>query len=269
MSDLVELHLVHLAAAGYSPRTVADRRGALRRAAEALPFGLDGAHTDEVAAWLATPSWSRWTRSTYWVHLRGYYAWATRHGHLTGDPMAALDRPPVGDSVPDPVTDAEVRIALERSPEQPWRMAVALAAYAGLRAGELCAVAREDVADDLTRVRAGKGGRDGVVPTHPVVWELARDRPAGPLVRSRLGRPVRSEYLVSSQAAHWRSVGLPGVHLHRFRHWYATALLRSGADLRVVQELMRHRNITSTAGYTAVVDARRAAAVSALPTLLL
>ena len=48
------------------------------------------------------------------------------------------------------------------------------------------------------------------------------------------------------------------------RHWYATALVRGGADLRTVQTLMRHANLSTTAVYTAVADTTRAAAVGRL-----
>lgn len=261
----VELHLTYLRAAGRAARTVQERGRTLRRAGAVLAGGLDAASTDELAGWLATPSWSRATRYTYWGHLAGYYAWALARGRVAVDPMAGLSAPPHGEHVPDPVTDDELRAALAESPDWPWRAAVMLAAYAGLRAAEACALRRDDVTEHTIRVRAGKGGRDAVLPTHPLLWGWARGRPGGLLVRSVRGLAMTPAHLVSRQAAHWRRLGLPGVHLHRFRHWYATALLRAGADLRTVQELMRHRCITSTQGYTQVVDARRRAALLALP----
>ena len=67
-------------------------------------------------------------------------------------------------------------------------------------------------------------------------------------------------------------IGLPGVTLHRFRHWYATIQLRAvkyggaGASLRVVQENMGHLSISSTAIYTFVTNEERADAIDSLPT---
>jgi site-specific recombinase XerD len=57
------------------------------------------------------------------------------------------------------------------------------------------------------------------------------------------------------------------VHLHRFRHWYAMQLLNAGANLRVVQECLRHRKVASTQMYTLITSEQRRAAVNALPML--
>ena len=62
---------------------------------------------------------------------------------------------------------------------------------------------------------------------------------------------------------HMRRHGLSG-SLHRCRHTYATTLLRSGVNIRVVQSLMRHESLSSTQAYTAVEDDERTAAVSGL-----
>jgi len=57
--------------------------------------------------------------------------------------------------------------------------------------------------------------------------------------------------------------GIPG-SAHCLRHWFGTALLEAGVDLRTVQELMRHQSLTSTEIYTRVTDARRAAGIDRL-----
>ena len=50
--------------------------------------------------------------------------------------------------------------------------------------------------------------------------------------------------------------GVPG-SAHQLRHWFGTALVKAGVDLRTVQTLMRHSNLTSTAIYTLVADEQR------------
>ena len=160
-------------------------------------------------AYLENPGWSTWTRSTYWSHFHGYYLWAYDADELTCNPMVGLIRPPAGECVPDPVTDDELALALQRSPDQPWRLAIMLAAYAGLRGGEIARIRREDVTEAHVRVRKGKGGRDALIETAPILWEFIRDRPLGPLVRSITGRAMSGHRLVAHQASHWRRIGLP------------------------------------------------------------
>jgi len=269
MSDLIPRHLRDLKVAGFADTTIGSRGRLLRHADRHLPYGLDEADRDDLAEYLAAYDWSAWTRHTYDSHLRGYYRWAVELDELTLDPMYGMAKPKNGPSVPDPISDDELVIALQRSPAQPWRMAIMLCAYAGLRGSEAARLRREDVTRDHVRVRRGKGGRDALVETAPQLWEHLRDAPPGPLIRTARGRPMTGHYLINYQNRHWRAIGLPDVHLHRLRHWYGTTLLRNGADLRCVQQLMRHASIVSTQGYTLVVDEQRRRAIATLPTVRL
>lgn len=263
MVDLVEMHARHLRACGNSPRTIKDRTDVLRRLDADLPDGLSYASTNELDAWLGhRADWSQWTRATYAMHIRGFYRWAEGR-YLDGDPAIGMARPNRPPGVPNPVSDAQLRQALLRSPE-PWLTAITLAAYAGLRASELAELHREDITPDLVRVRRAKGGAAGTVDTHPRIWSAVRDRPAGPLVTWQ-GRAVTGRWVSAHARRHFDSIGLPDVHMHRFRHWYATTLLERGADVRTVQEALRHRSITSTQGYTLVAGGRRRDAIRALP----
>lgn len=259
-----------------SARTVGDRMEYLRRADRLLPYGLEHASEDELAALLAP--YEGWTAATYDSHLRGFYTWCLRRGLLTIDPMADLDRAAPGPRVPHPCTDDELALAVATTPAQPWRRAVLLGAYAGLRCAEICSVTTDDVIDDRLRVR-GKGRRVRVVPLHPVlVDELAPDlaaaaaarradprAPALLLCRSRRGR-IAPQVLTSMQRPVWRRHGLPeSFTLHSLRHWFATRALRLGADIREVQEMLGHSSVAMTMAYLAVAGERLRVAVARLP----
>lgn len=268
MTDLIDAHLAHIKAAGYAANTIDDRRKVLLRVNVDLPMGLEQATVEELADWLGRDEWSKQTKATYYGHVRGFFTWACnpRAPRLDYDPSASLTRPRVPQTVPRPVADAELAYALEVAVE-PWRLMVLLAAYAGLRCLELATVRREDFSVINITV-TGKGGKTRVVPTWPDVWRAVQPLPAG------LVNPGwTADGIARDAGAYFRSIGLPGVTMHRFRHWFGTNLLRpkaqggAGADLRTVQELMGHASPATTAIYTQISDEQRRTAIAALPAL--
>ena len=267
MERLITLHVTYLEAEGMARSTIDARRRVCGAVDRALPYGLCNASTDELAAYFARPGWKQWTRATYFGHVAGLYRWATAglDPYLTLDPMAPLRRPRTPRGVPHPVTTDELRRVFAHV--RPfWRRVILLAAYAGLRRAEIVSLRREDVTSERVRVIDGKGGRDGYVPMHPFIWENVAGAPGGLLViGERLGRPIAPGRLSLMARKFFDSIGLPDVTLHDFRHWYGTELLRAGADLRTVQECLRHDSLSSTAIYTQVDSARRVAAIASLP----
>lgn len=261
--DLIDLHLRHMTAAGRSPNTIDDRRKVLHRLNCELPMGLEQATVEELADWLANAGWSVQTRATYYGHIRGFFVWAcdplaTR---LSYDPSASLTRPRVPAGVPRPVSDAELRYALETADER-WRRLILLAAYAGLRCCELVSIRKQDI--DVTNITiTGKGGKTRVVPTQAEIWRFAYPLPAGLLDPGWHD----ADHVSRDATPYFTRIGLPGVTMHRFRHWFATNLLSHGADLRTVQELMGHASPATTAIYTQITDEQRRNAIQALPVL--
>jgi len=264
--DLVSLHIAHLQAGGRSNRTIESRASVLGRLNNWLPFGLAYAATEQLEAWLShlrIAGRSRWTLCVYHYHMTMFYRWATKTGHLDGDPSATIDAPRHPRSIPNPVTEDELAAALQV--EEPIRTAVILAGFAGLRSSEAAGCWREHITEEQVLVVVGKGGDPGIVPTHPLVWEHVRDRPPGPLITDRWGAPVHGHWLT----VHTRKVmdrhGLPDVHLHRLRHRYGSVIQALTGDIRVTQECLRHASIQSTQGYTKVSQGQRARAVRDLP----
>lgn len=143
------------------------------------------------------------------------------------------------------------------------RAALTTAYAAGLRASEVAGlmIADIDSARGVIRVRQGKGGkdRDVMLSTQLLVilrtyWRLARprlylfpgrdeDRPINP---TTLHAACRSAVKAAGLAKH--------VTLHTLRHSFATHLLENGADIRVIQALLGHANLSSTARYTQVAS---------------
>lgn len=273
MTELIDAHLRHIAG-GMASTTVTDRGELLHRVDERLPMGLPQATVEELADFLATPGWSRETRRNYYSHLRGFFRWAITAEpphRLDYDPTAGLIRPRVPRGVPKPASTAEVEKALTRIGD-PWRIYVALAAYAGARCCEIAVICREDITEESLRL-TGKGDRTRVVRTHRALWEMVEPLPAGPIVRRfyRQEKPVTAAYVSAGLMARLTEIGMHGMSAHRFRHWMATTSLRprefggGGASLRAVQELLGHASVATTARYTLVSDKERDAAIDALP----
>jgi len=201
--------------------------------------------------------------------LRGFHGFLARVGHDTSDPIALLPAPRRERKLPHalPLGDVELLIAQPQG-ESPLALrdrAMLEMAYAcGLRVSELCGLERAHV-DRAGRavVVTGKGDKQRVVPFGRAAaaalreW-LERGRPllAARARHDRVFCNARGGAL--SRMGWWkilrghaRRAGLTTrVHPHALRHSFATHLLEGGADLRVVQELLGHVSVTTTAIYT-------------------
>ena len=145
--------------------------------------------------------------------------------------------------------------------ERTW---VLLGMYAGLRAHEIAKLRAEDVNEDFIYVE-GKGGRRSMLPTSPLLWaEVNKYYPrTGYLFPSR-GSHISTGRVSVRVGRLFEELGIEG-SIHRARHTFATILLREGAKIRVVQQLMRHASLATTAAYAAVDEDEMRAAVHLLP----
>lgn len=271
MTDLIERHLVWLGRGDIhhrprAQRTVDERGCILRKANRELPDGLREASGNEIHHWLEPyrKDGREWTLSTYDTTLRVFYRWALSNDVVDYDPMSSLGRPAPGPRDPHPCEDPELAVALT-APRLPWRRAVMLAAYAGLRCTEICTVTTADIIGNRLRV-LGKGKKVRSVPIAPVLADELRGTPPGHLLVGALGRPINGRVLSAMQRPAWRALGLgEHINLHSFRHWFITRLIESGATVPEVAMLAGHSSIATTQGYAAVADRRLSDDVARLP----
>lgn len=266
VSEMIIAYARFLRASGASHHTVNCRCRVLRKLHNDLPFGLAYASTDELDDWLGrerNPEWSQWTKHTYAGHISGFYSWAEGK-YLHGNPAATMAKAGSPDGVPRPVTHDEFRTAVTLS-RDPWRTAILIAAYAGLRVEEICGLHRHHVTQERIYLARAKGGAPAYVDTHPVLWEWLKDRPPGPLLVRGKGIPVTARWIGTHGRPHFDGIGLPAVTMHRFRHYFATNLLDETGDLELVRDALRHKSITSTQGYARVADRKRRLAIRSLP----
>jgi integrase/recombinase XerC len=261
---LVEDHLRHLRRRNLRPSTIQQRRRALIRLGRS--FDLARVTTEELERWLEDRNIQAEGRATEISHLRGFYKWAVMEGRLERDPTLRLVRPKVPRRLPRPIPEGDLAMAVEVAPE-PIRSMLMLAAFAGLRAIEIAGLEGEHVLIDegVLLVAEGKGGGMSSVPIAPVLVPVLRRLPtAGRLFRLTDGRPMRPHNVSHQCNNYLHDMGIPHT-LHQLRHRFGTQVYRATRDLRVTQELLRHRSPVSSAIYTWVSPGSLADAVNRLP----
>lgn len=143
-----------------------------------------------------------------------------------------------------------------------YRAALSISYGTGLRASEVCNLKVTDIDSDrmLIHVERGKGGKDRKVMLSPGLLGLLRDywkeaRPDGWLFpgKPRIN-PIspRQLHRAFSAAKHVAGIKTPRSTLHTLRHSFATHLLEAGTDVRVIQVLLGHAKLSTTAQYTHV-----------------
>jgi integrase/recombinase XerD len=240
--------------------------GRAKFAAERLRAWPDPASVsvEQIQAFLGRDT-SAWTRATYHGHLKSFFGWLHESGAIDHNPMATVVRPKTPQGIPKPLSKSEMDrvLALADGRVRAW---VLLAARAGLRAHEIAKLRGEDVQEDYLYVR-GKGSKDAGIPTHPEIWTLAQRYPRQGYwftsARNETGH-IKADSVTIGTARLFRDAGIPHGSIHRVRHCFATNLLRQGTSIRVVQELMRHSDISTTALYCAVDEDEMRAAVNLL-----
>jgi integrase/recombinase XerD len=203
--------------------------------------------------------------------VRTYFGFLVGEGRVAADPSDRLDSPRRGRVLPDTlsVRDLEALLAAPNI-DQPlaWRdrTLLELAYGAGLRVSELCGLLTTDLllTENLVRV-FGKGGKERLVPIgrsvigavsvylHQLRPELDAGRTQGRLLLNGRGQPL-------SRVGAWgivkRAAARAGIRKrvtpHTLRHSFATHLLEGGADLRAVQEMLGHADLSTTQIYTHV-----------------
>jgi len=122
----------------------------------------------------------------------------------------------------------------------------------GLRAGELANLKVRDLQlkgdDPIVFVHGGKGARDRTVSLNPYITEKLASFTNGMLPDQSVFGLTRKT--ISMKVTTWsKKAGVPHIHAHSMRHHTATSLLKTGADLRVVQEILGHESLDTTMLY--------------------
>jgi integrase/recombinase XerD len=211
------------------------------------------------------------SRARHLVAIRGFYRFLVQEKILRNDPARLIDLPKSGLKLPHVLSREEIELLL-KAPDTRKPIGVRDAAMlellyaAGLRVSELINLKLQDINLEAGFVRIfGKGSRERIVP----IGGHAREKVSTYLkaVRSRRLKQTTSPYLFIARAAKpmtrqgfWKllrryalQAGLKKkITPHSLRHSFASHLLEGGADLRAVQVMLGHVDISTTQIYTHV-----------------
>jgi integrase/recombinase XerD len=283
---LVDEFCEHMAARGYSPRTVGNRR-------HMLSF---------LVAWLAErgitrpaevtrpvlESYQRWlyhyrksngeplsfrSQSQRLLAVRAFFKWAARQRHVLHNPSSEIDLPRAERRLPRPaLTIAEAELVLAQPDLDDLagvrdRAILEVLYSTGIRRAELAHLAITDIDHErqTVLVRQGKGRKDRLIPAgeRALTWVrryLTEVRPAlacgdddGTLFLTAGGTGFGLDRLTQLASGYVKASGVPKAGAcHLFRHTMATLMLEGGADIRYIQAMLGHAELSTTQIYAQV-----------------
>ncbi len=264
---------------GLSPHSVAAYRGDLMTLSAFLAkrhLDLNQASEAELFDFLGqADKLTARTKARRLSSMRRYYQYQLREGALSSDPTVRLSAPRLGRSLPKTLSEADVE-ALLSAPDVESdlglrdRAMLELLYATGLRVTELVTleIGQVNTRQGVVRV-TGKGAKERLVPLgeEALDWlqrysgqaraSLCRGHPSNALFVTQRGAAMSRQafwYLVRRYAL---KAGIQAaLSPHTLRHAFATHLLNHGADLRVVQMLLGHSDISTTQIYTYVAAER-------------
>ena len=264
---------------GLSPHSVAAYRGDLATLSGFLAqrnLSLNTAGEADLFDFLGqADQLSARTKARRLSSMRRYYQYQLRESSLSADPTVRLSAPRLGRSLPKTLSEADVE-ALLAAPDVAAtlglrdRAMLELLYATGLRVSELVSLELGQVNTRQGVVRVtGKGAKERLVPlgeealdclqryVSEARGDLCRGRPSNALFPTQRGAAMTRQafwYLVRRYA---QKAGIQtALSPHTLRHAFATHLLNHGADLRVVQMLLGHSDISTTQIYTYVAAER-------------
>ncbi len=203
--------------------------------------------------------------------VKMFHRFLVREGLAPEDPTNLVDTPKLWKRVPDAMTTGEIEAMINATQGNGWQVirdkAILELFYAsGMRVSELVNLNVESINFDIGYVRCiGKGRKERIIPVGKRAREavqrycetsrkrLAKEKGSPVLFLSRLGKKISRQSIWKLIKGYARKAKISKeIKPHTLRHSFATHLLEHGADLRSVQEMLGHSDISTTQIYTHV-----------------
>jgi integrase/recombinase XerD len=205
------------------------------------------------------------------VAIKVFHRFLVREGYCKDDPTSLIESPKLWRRIPDVLSLQEVKSIIEAAYPRNWqgirdRAILELMYASGMRVSEVANLKVSDLNLDIGFVRClGKGQKERIIPIgKSAILSIKRylDKTRGKLVKkdttsalflSRIGKEISRQSIWKIIKKYARVAKIKkSIKPHTLRHSFATHLLERGADLRSVQEMLGHSDISTTQVYTHV-----------------
>ena len=201
--------------------------------------------------------------------LRGFFKWASSTGIITKNPAATLEQPKVPQRLPKVISLKEIEEMLHNNLNPLEHVIMELLYSCGLRVSELVNLKLNDIDLNSKYVRCfGKGSKERIIPMGEMAKNIIKEYlPERDLLIKKYNLSTKNLLIMSNGRQITRQDVYTFIHAqgklihknispHTLRHSFATHLLENGADLRVVQELLGHSDVSTTQLYTHISKKR-------------
>jgi len=213
------------------------------------------------------------TQHSHLTSLKGFFKWATREGHLLSNPASELDMPKLHRRLPrhiltvDEVERLLAQTALHGELGIRDRAIIETLYSTGMRRMELAnlSIYDMDLANGTVLIREGKGKKDRLIPIgeRACTWiekyredvrpQYVTEPDSGTLFLTEYGEPLYNNRLSDLVRKYLDAAGITKAgSCHLFRHTMATLMLENGADIRFIQSMLGHAQLSTTEIYTHV-----------------
>lgn len=212
------------------------------------------------------------TISRHLSALRGFYSYLYQKNLIATNLFLLIENPKKGKKLPNYLNYEEIRELLDfkelETPKDKMEKLIFELLYAtGMRVSELCQIKLKDIDQKNKTIRVlGKGSvmrltyygeyaKEALDDYLKVRDSLLKDKPCEYLFINNLGNPINRGSINIIVSKRVKKIALAHhISPHTLRHTFATSLLENGADIRVVQELLGHKKVSTTQIYTHVTS---------------
>jgi len=201
--------------------------------------------------------------------LRGFFKWLCANEICLQNPTLTLEQPKIPRKLPKVMTISEIKNILRENLTKTQRLIIELLYGCGLRVSELVSLKTNSIDLNVNYLRcSGKGSKERLVPLGSKAKEALKEYfvqrdflvkkfnlDTKNLLISDSGRFLTRQDVYNFIHEQGKKIN-KNISPHTFRHSFATHLLENGADLRIVQELLGHSDVSTTQLYTHISKKR-------------